>query len=194
MLLNVEVTHTNCICKLVADNFGKTNFLSFLIRVLLMHVMIKSKTGVYIKILLQSLNRREGRRSHFQSRCLVIEALRKRDSALPPVFKQMVMCFPSTPKKLAMTIGGMLSGAAIFAVGAHLSYVNVAPQQARTKARDDLVMKTLKKKYGYTSPYEKLARIELYDKVSHESVTKENYARARNDLVKETFSDLGFKK
>nr|KYP37842.1 hypothetical protein KK1_040953 [Cajanus cajan] len=95
-----------------------------------------------------------------------------------------------------MTIACFLSGAAILAVGAHLSYVNVAPQQARTKARNDFVMETLKKKYGYTSPYENLARNDPYDKRSQISSTRDkaDYARARSDLVKETFSNLGFKK
>ena len=61
---------------------------------------------------------------------------------------QMVMCFPSTPKKLAMTVACFVSGAALFAVGVHLSYVNIAPQQARTKARNDFVKDRLRKKYG----------------------------------------------
>ncbi|KAE8125433.1 hypothetical protein FH972_020240 [Carpinus fangiana] len=60
----------------------------------------------------------------------------------------MVMCFPSTPKKLAMTVACFVSGAALFAIGVHLSYVNVAPQQARTKARNDFVKDRLRKKYG----------------------------------------------
>ncbi|KAJ1441299.1 hypothetical protein SESBI_01438 [Sesbania bispinosa] len=64
----------------------------------------------------------------------------------------MVLCFPSTPKKLAMTIACFFSGAAILAVGVHLSYVNAAPQQARIKARNDFVLETLRKKYGYISP------------------------------------------
>ncbi|KAK7303990.1 hypothetical protein RJT34_14956 [Clitoria ternatea] len=91
------------------------------------------------------------------------------------VVELMVVCFPSTPKKLAATIACFLSGAAIFAVGMHLSYVNVAPQQARIKARNDFVKETLKKKYGYIPPMQ--AR-----------------SMARNHLVKETFSDPGFKK
>ncbi|GMN51739.1 hypothetical protein TIFTF001_020881 [Ficus carica] len=60
----------------------------------------------------------------------------------------MSMCFPSTPKKFATTIGCFLSGAALFALGLHLSYVNVAPQQARIKARNDFVKERLRKKYG----------------------------------------------
>ncbi|TKY46975.1 hypothetical protein E2542_SST29026 [Spatholobus suberectus] len=106
----------------------------------------------------------------------------------------MVVCFPSTAKKLAMTIACFLSGAALFAVGLHLSHVNVAPQQARTKARSDLVMEVLNRKYGYTSPYERLARNDSYDKRLQVSSTRDNYARARNDLVKETLSNIGFKK
>ncbi|MBA0625444.1 hypothetical protein Godav_010640, partial [Gossypium davidsonii] len=51
----------------------------------------------------------------------------------------MVFCFPSTPKKLAMTVGCFIAGAGLFVVGTYLSYVNVAPQQARIKARNDFV-------------------------------------------------------
>ncbi|KAF7831317.1 putative CC-NBS resistance protein [Senna tora] len=71
----------------------------------------------------------------------------------------MVLCFPSTPKKLAMSIACFLSGASILAVGVHLSYVNVAPQQARTKARNDFVKEALKKKYGYTPPEQARTRV-----------------------------------
>ena len=60
----------------------------------------------------------------------------------------MVLCFPSTPKKLFMTVACFVSGAALFAAGVHLSYVNIAPQQARTKARNDFVKERLRKKYG----------------------------------------------
>lgn len=62
--------------------------------------------------------------------------------------KKMSMCFPSTPKKAATTIGCFLFGAALFAFGLHFSYVNVAPQQARIKARNDFVRERLRKKYG----------------------------------------------
>ncbi|KAH9624160.1 hypothetical protein KSS87_004299 [Heliosperma pusillum] len=61
----------------------------------------------------------------------------------------MVMCYPSTPRKLAMTIGWFLGGAALFGIGVHYSYKNIAPQQARTKARNDFVKEFLAKKYGY---------------------------------------------
>ncbi|KAK4794437.1 hypothetical protein SAY86_012431 [Trapa natans] len=60
----------------------------------------------------------------------------------------MSLCYPSTPKKLAMSVGIFLGGAALFSYGLHLWYKNVAPQQARTKARSDFVRETLKKKYG----------------------------------------------
>ncbi|PNX69618.1 putative CC-NBS resistance protein, partial [Trifolium pratense] len=66
----------------------------------------------------------------------------------------MVVCFPSTPKKLAMSIACSLSGAVILAVGGYLSYVNVEPQRARTMARDKFVLDTLRKKYGYIPPSE----------------------------------------
>ena len=60
----------------------------------------------------------------------------------------MVLCYPSTPKKLAMTVGCFVAGAAIFAAGLHISYINVAPQQARIKARNDFVMEQLKKRHA----------------------------------------------
>ncbi|KAJ4725206.1 Bric-a-brac protein [Melia azedarach] len=62
--------------------------------------------------------------------------------------KEMVSCFPSTPKKLAMNVGCFIAGAALFAVGVHISYVNIGPQQARIKARNDFVKERLRKKYG----------------------------------------------
>lgn len=61
----------------------------------------------------------------------------------------MVVCYPSTPGKLAMTVGCFLGGVSLFAVGIHFSYKNVAPQQARIKARNDFVREHLRKKYGY---------------------------------------------
>ncbi|EOY12171.1 Uncharacterized protein TCM_030749 [Theobroma cacao] len=60
----------------------------------------------------------------------------------------MSLCYPSTPKKLAITVGCFLAGAGLFAIGTHLSYVYIAPQQARTKARDEFVKERLRKKYG----------------------------------------------
>ncbi|KAJ6767556.1 PROTEIN FAR1-RELATED SEQUENCE 3 [Salix koriyanagi] len=62
--------------------------------------------------------------------------------------KQMGLCFPSTPKKLAMTIGLFASGAALFAIGLHQCHVNIAPQKARIKARNDFVRERLRKKSG----------------------------------------------
>jgi hypothetical protein len=70
------------------------------------------------------------------------------------VILEMGGCFAATPKNLAMAIACSLSGAVLLAVGAHLSYVNVEPQRARTLARDKLVLDTLRKKYGYIPPSE----------------------------------------
>ena len=47
-----------------------------------------------------------------------------------------------------MKVAFFASGAALFAVGMHLSYLNVAPQQARTKARNDFVKERLRQKQG----------------------------------------------
>ncbi|XP_078439968.1 bric-a-brac protein [Wolffia australiana] len=57
--------------------------------------------------------------------------------------------FPATKKQLAATGLWFSVGLILFGIGAHLSYVNVAPQQARTKARSDFVKEYLRKKYGY---------------------------------------------
>ncbi|KAE9598516.1 hypothetical protein Lalb_Chr15g0081811 [Lupinus albus] len=98
----------------------------------------------------------------------------------------MVVCFPSTPKKLAMTIACFLSSAAIIAVGAHLSYVNVEPQRARTLARDDFVRETLKKKHGYIPPMQVWS-------MSGNDPPQQAQITARNDLFKETMSNFSFK-
>nr|GLL22542.1 hypothetical protein DM860_011616 [Ipomoea trifida] len=60
----------------------------------------------------------------------------------------MAFCSPSTPAKLAVTVVSFLGSVAMFAYGVHLSYVNIAPQQARTKARNDFVKDRIRKKYG----------------------------------------------
>ncbi|KAL9254318.1 hypothetical protein AKJ16_DCAP03229 [Drosera capensis] len=66
--------------------------------------------------------------------------------------QKMVLCYPSTPKKLAMTVACFLGGASLFYVGLQLSHKNIAPQQARIKARNDFVRERLKQKYGYEGP------------------------------------------
>lgn len=63
-----------------------------------------------------------------------------------------MLCFPSTPKKLAMSVGCFVAGAVVFSVGLYISYVNVGPQQERIKARNEFVKDRLKKKYGYVGP------------------------------------------
>ncbi|KAI4390075.1 hypothetical protein MLD38_002225 [Melastoma candidum] len=61
---------------------------------------------------------------------------------------RMVTCFPSTPKKMAGTVGFFLAGAATFWYGLHLWYVNIGPQQERIRARNEFVRERLRKKYG----------------------------------------------
>lgn len=53
--------------------------------------------------------------------------------------------YPPTRKQLIVTVCGLVTGATFFAVGAHLSFTNIAPQQQRTKARSDFVKARLKK-------------------------------------------------
>ncbi|XP_011627160.1 uncharacterized protein LOC105421431 [Amborella trichopoda] len=57
-------------------------------------------------------------------------------------------CFPTTPWEKARTAGLFLFGLSLFMVGAHLSSVKMGPEQARIKARSDLLREHLKKKYG----------------------------------------------
>ncbi|KMZ64840.1 hypothetical protein ZOSMA_34G01200 [Zostera marina] len=59
--------------------------------------------------------------------------------------------YPPTPKQMVTTALCFLTSAAIFSYGAHLSYANVAPQQARIKARSDLLREHLRRKYGYVN-------------------------------------------
>ncbi|CAI0625914.1 unnamed protein product, partial [Linum tenue] len=63
--------------------------------------------------------------------------------------RSMVTCFPSSPKKLGMTAALFSAAAAIMGYAAHLSYVNVAPQQARTRARDEFVKERMRQRHGY---------------------------------------------
>ncbi|PKI50512.1 hypothetical protein CRG98_029117 [Punica granatum] len=60
----------------------------------------------------------------------------------------MTLCYPSTPKKLAMTVGFFFAGAGLFGYGLHLWYVNAAPQRARIQARSEFVKEKLRRKYG----------------------------------------------
>ncbi|XP_074354482.1 uncharacterized protein LOC141693320 [Apium graveolens] len=53
--------------------------------------------------------------------------------------------YPPTPKQLAVSAVFFLTGAALFGVGVHLSFTNIAPQQARTKARGEFVKQRLRK-------------------------------------------------
>ncbi|KAM3266357.1 hypothetical protein CQW23_02717 [Capsicum baccatum] len=52
--------------------------------------------------------------------------------------------FPPTPKQLKFTIAGVAAGITLITAGAYLSYSNIAPQQARAKARKDYIKARLK--------------------------------------------------
>lgn len=58
------------------------------------------------------------------------------------------MCFEATPKKIAATAALFLASCSMFGYGLHLSYVNVAPQQARIRARNDFIRERLRKRQG----------------------------------------------
>ncbi|KAK1272982.1 hypothetical protein QJS04_geneDACA019189 [Acorus gramineus] len=60
----------------------------------------------------------------------------------------MLRPFPATPRDLVWSACMFVTGLAFFSIGAHLSYVNVAPQQARTKARSDMVSEYIRRKSG----------------------------------------------
>lgn len=53
--------------------------------------------------------------------------------------------YPPTAKQLAVTVACFVTGATLFAVGVQQSFANIAPQQARTKARKDFVKDRLRK-------------------------------------------------
>ncbi|XAR64751.1 hypothetical protein NMG60_11008563 [Bertholletia excelsa] len=56
--------------------------------------------------------------------------------------------YPPTSMQLAVTVGCFTTGAVLFAIGAYLSFANAAPQQARTKARNDFIKDRLRKLLG----------------------------------------------
>ncbi|XP_020274775.1 uncharacterized protein LOC109849364 [Asparagus officinalis] len=60
----------------------------------------------------------------------------------------MLWHFPPTPKQLCATAGFFIAGVSLIAVGAHLSYVHVAPQQARAQARREFLREYFRKKFG----------------------------------------------
>ncbi|KAL8462356.1 hypothetical protein ACS0TY_032607 [Phlomoides rotata] len=66
----------------------------------------------------------------------------------------MVVCFEATPKKIAALAALFVAGGSLFGFGLHMAYVNVAPQQARIKARNDFVRERLRKKYGNKSIFQ----------------------------------------
>ncbi|KAB5552967.1 hypothetical protein DKX38_010278 [Salix brachista] len=50
----------------------------------------------------------------------------------------MIWSYPPTRKQLAATIGLFLTGASLSVYGAYMSLANIAPQQARAKARVEI--------------------------------------------------------
>lgn len=57
----------------------------------------------------------------------------------------MVMWPYSTRKQQTLAFCGLIAGVTLIAAGAHLSYSNIGPQQARTQARKDYVKARLRK-------------------------------------------------
>ncbi|XP_057427984.1 uncharacterized protein LOC130721241 [Lotus japonicus] len=60
----------------------------------------------------------------------------------------VVWSYPPTARQLAVTGGVFVIGASLLSVGAYLSYVNVAPQQARAQARREAFRNYIRKKFG----------------------------------------------
>ena len=57
----------------------------------------------------------------------------------------MIWAYPPTRKQLAATVGLFPTGASLSVYGAYMSLANIAPQQARTKARSDYIKDRLRK-------------------------------------------------
>ncbi|XP_054811938.1 uncharacterized protein LOC129313086 isoform X4 [Prosopis cineraria] len=53
--------------------------------------------------------------------------------------------YPPTARQLVITVSAFITGASLFAVGAYLSLTNIGPQQARAKARSELIKNRLRK-------------------------------------------------
>lgn len=56
--------------------------------------------------------------------------------------------YPPTGREIAVTAAVFAIGASLFGVGAYLSFVNVAPQQARAKERSEAMRNYLSKRFG----------------------------------------------
>ncbi|PKA58742.1 hypothetical protein AXF42_Ash000835 [Apostasia shenzhenica] len=55
--------------------------------------------------------------------------------------------YPPTPKQAATAGFFFLAGVVMIAIGGHLSFVNIAPQQARAKQRREFVIEYVRKKF-----------------------------------------------
>ncbi|PWA87059.1 hypothetical protein CTI12_AA135420 [Artemisia annua] len=53
--------------------------------------------------------------------------------------------YPPTRKQLTGSLIVFFTGVSLFTAGAYLSFLNIAPQQARAKARSDYVKARLRK-------------------------------------------------
>ncbi|XP_057536126.1 uncharacterized protein LOC130814122 [Amaranthus tricolor] len=57
----------------------------------------------------------------------------------------MLWAYPPTRRQLVATAVGVSIGVTMISVGAYLSFANIAPQQARAKARSDFLKQRLRK-------------------------------------------------
>ncbi|XP_004497688.1 uncharacterized protein [Cicer arietinum] len=60
----------------------------------------------------------------------------------------VVWSYPPTARQMAVTGGVFVVGALLFGAGAYLSFINVAPQQARAKERGQAIRNYLRKRLG----------------------------------------------
>ncbi|KAJ1385778.1 hypothetical protein SESBI_41379 [Sesbania bispinosa] len=60
----------------------------------------------------------------------------------------VVWPYPPTARQVAVTAGVFFLGASLIGVGAYLSFVNVAPQQAHAKVRSEAMRDYLRKRLG----------------------------------------------
>ncbi|XP_029125162.1 uncharacterized protein LOC109790201 [Cajanus cajan] len=59
----------------------------------------------------------------------------------------VVWSWPPTARQVAVSGGVFVAGASLFAVGAYFSFLNVAPQQERVKARREVLRNYIKKRF-----------------------------------------------
>lgn len=73
--------------------------------------------------------------------------------------------YPPTGREIALTAAVFAIGASLFGAGAYLSFVNVAPQQARAKERSEAMRNYLRKRFGDWFMHRLDFPSQLFDKI-----------------------------